>query len=819
MSSDITFRDITEMVREKERELHEAHEMRCLQLESIIEDREKLLSEATRKFGLLKDDFQYNLTLLEARDSEISRLTQSEIALKNELDSKEAECTALSKRLESMQAKEIDRIEQSNEYKARTKQMLHELQEEIEAIRWSTADDIGSKTREVEHLKSEVRRLQRERDDALEEQRVELTNTYEDILQSREQSFLGKESEIAEQVSTLEKRFTALTTENTRLKSELANANRSCEKAVATIAAKEERCVQLEWALTDADRERRESEDDLHRRLQKMQSELSSSESSVEQITADYRRDIEKVKSELKRDKEYAALKIRHWEDLHRRSEEETLRLEGEVSELEGREAALRRDLATAESTVTRLTARETELIGQLKDVVSREEQFRGRAETLQIELNSAQTEISRLQEQLNNAEQAVSEARANTAEQLKVTAAHNQELAKHQEDMRAAEVEMMRAQIEAEFITRQDQFESKLHADLDTARARLQESEEAREQLQQELDKQRKIADDERAEGDALRLRLRLQGENPGQGTFGHSGAHQVMHGVAAASPMFSEDMGPVSVPVSPGSPLTQHGRVMSNNRQFSSWSPQPQNSHGMQTSDDLPYKFPDGSYMRKPQRHDDGHASADSAFEMESFERENKRLKAAIREMRRDAESLQFETERALAEKAVADTRVSELEGRLQHAAAEVNRLRQERRRLMDVSNELRAALHKCKMEMAASSKESNVDTGSGRPHSSAEERTQNDDNTTQGEDRVENDSNYTSTAVPLGGYGLYTRPLKGRATDRETPSQQAALQKLKEKSTRPSTTCSIPKHGRSAGPPRKVVNYSSENNFESL
>ena len=53
------------------------------------------------------------------------------------------------------------------------------------------------------------------------------------------------------------------------------------------------------------------------------------------------------------------------------------------------------------------------------------------------------------------------------------------------------------------------------------------------------------------------------------------------------------------------------------------------------MQTSDDLPYKFPDGSYMRKPQRHDDGHASADSAFEMESFERENKRLKAAIREV----------------------------------------------------------------------------------------------------------------------------------------------------------------------------------------
>jgi hypothetical protein len=177
----------------------------------MIEDRDKLIADAAKRFGFLKDDFQYNLSLLEARDAEIARLNSVENTLKSELEDSDAEKIALSNRLNDILRKDVDRAKKHKHDREKTKQMLSELQEELETLRWSTADEISCRTREVESLKKDLRRSHMEKDDALETQRTELTHTYDKLLQAREKEFADQEKYIADQV---ERYHTLQTTTN-----------------------------------------------------------------------------------------------------------------------------------------------------------------------------------------------------------------------------------------------------------------------------------------------------------------------------------------------------------------------------------------------------------------------------------------------------------------------------------------------------------------------------------------------------------------------------------------------------------------------------
>ena len=104
--------DLSEVIRLKERELHDINQFRYERLELNLIEKEKIISEFLKKFEELKEDFQYNLTLLEARDKEINRLESLISKLNNELDLKELELKSTLKKLESieLQNKELYKI-------------------------------------------------------------------------------------------------------------------------------------------------------------------------------------------------------------------------------------------------------------------------------------------------------------------------------------------------------------------------------------------------------------------------------------------------------------------------------------------------------------------------------------------------------------------------------------------------------------------------------------------------------------------------------------------------------------------------------------
>jgi chromosome segregation ATPase len=211
-----------------------------------------------------------------------------------------------------------------------------------------------------------------------------------------------------------------------------------------------------------------------------------------------------------------------------------------------------------------------------------------------------------------------------------------------------------------------------RLKSDLQSTRSAEQSALDRAHQLEVQLQ-------NERAEASALRLRLDLQREGGSlqavesaepQGLLFTKTASLHLHRFEeVGSPQFSDDFGPVSLP---GSPLEHHNRAaMRRERSYSDETPR---------------------------------ASAAGAGEVSAIA-ENNRLKNIIRDMRSDLEALQTQLlPGADASTSAADkNKIQVLEDRLKQSSEEISKLRAERRRLMDIGNEVRAELNQMKRDYA--------------------------------------------------------------------------------------------------------------------
>ena len=118
---DSSLNDISQLIRIKEKELHEIHDQRCGQLEQLVTERDSLLIESSKRFEQLRDDFQYNLALLEARDEEIERLEGHILKTNTELGITDADRRALKGRIDLLEIRETERFEKHEENKAANK--------------------------------------------------------------------------------------------------------------------------------------------------------------------------------------------------------------------------------------------------------------------------------------------------------------------------------------------------------------------------------------------------------------------------------------------------------------------------------------------------------------------------------------------------------------------------------------------------------------------------------------------------------------------------------------------------------------------------
>lgn len=113
MSQPRTYGELSAHIEAKERELREFRDLRIAQLETLVEERDQLLLESSRRFEKLKDDFEYNLTLIHARDVEIERLEHEIQVLVKEEEQFRSQIKTLSEQLEYSRQRESDLLKKA----------------------------------------------------------------------------------------------------------------------------------------------------------------------------------------------------------------------------------------------------------------------------------------------------------------------------------------------------------------------------------------------------------------------------------------------------------------------------------------------------------------------------------------------------------------------------------------------------------------------------------------------------------------------------------------------------------------------------------
>lgn len=174
--------------------------------------------------------------------------------------------------------------------------MFDELKDAIQQMRWAAEEEARIQTKEVESLKSDIKHLNSLREESLESQRRDLTQTFENILHQREEAFASKEREISSQIAILETRFEAIQTENTRLKNELAVSLRKRDQQTEELSQKEEARRQLQWTLED-ERAARSQAENLHaNQLQQVTLELSMHKENATSDVTELKKKLAQVK-------------------------------------------------------------------------------------------------------------------------------------------------------------------------------------------------------------------------------------------------------------------------------------------------------------------------------------------------------------------------------------------------------------------------------------------------------------------------------------------------------------------------------------------
>ena len=299
---------ITNLIRLKERELHEIHDLRCTQLQKLIEERDLIILDSHKRFESLKEDFSYNLTLLEARDGEIKRLESQFDGLNASINELTEDKSSLLNRLEIMEKRDSEKTVKFDKEKTVSKRILAELKDAIESMKWASLEESKAKQREIDILREDNRLLTVSKEDSLEAQRRDLTKTFENLIAQREAGMTQKEREMGKNILLLDTKFERLSTDNSKLKSDLEESLRTINKLENEAIGDKDKIRQLNYIIEDERLSKQQQQDVLERSLHQSQLELKTYTEKAEKSAFTLEVTISELTAQLKREKDFREL-------------------------------------------------------------------------------------------------------------------------------------------------------------------------------------------------------------------------------------------------------------------------------------------------------------------------------------------------------------------------------------------------------------------------------------------------------------------------------------------------------------------------------
>ncbi|KAJ1430813.1 hypothetical protein B484DRAFT_430471, partial [Ochromonadaceae sp. CCMP2298] len=514
---------ISHVIQQKERELHEYHDLRCSQLETLVGERDNLLLESSKRFDQLRGDFEYNLSLIGARDAELDRLESELSSSKEEAEGLRAERGRLLVQIDALERRGAEAARRAEQDRQQQQRILCELQEGIEAMRWAAEEETRAAQTEVQQLRTDVRHAHLLREEALDAQRGDLTSSFEGLLRQTEDGFASKEREVGQQVARLDERMEQLHSENARVRQEAQASQRRAEGLAEELAGREEARQKAQWALDDERASRQIAEDALQHKLQQATLELSAARENAATDLGALQMRVGRAADMLGNEREARAAAEARLEEVRAEARTDLQALEGRLCEAQAQQGRFQRELAQlkeerdeAEGSggAARVEADGLQLqLAQIEvDYCQAAQELKETRQSLRVREGEATAAMQALQDLRCRVDEREGAARQGLTEQMVQAATeHAAQMAGARRALEAG-LAQQRAELAQQAEAGQTSMQQRHEGEMLAAQRRLADLASEAEMRKEALAAKGRELEEERAEGAALRLRLRLQ-------------------------------------------------------------------------------------------------------------------------------------------------------------------------------------------------------------------------------------------------------------------------------------------------------------------
>uniref|UniRef100_A0A8C6FYT8 Coiled-coil domain containing 57 n=1 Tax=Moschus moschiferus TaxID=68415 RepID=A0A8C6FYT8_MOSMO len=244
--------DLNALLARKEEEWRALQAQRTQMQEAALQDTQRRLEEAQGKLRRLREDFIYNLQVLEERDRELERYDAAFAQARGLEEARQAEVSELKievAKLKQALASEARRLE---DLQQQYQQRLQEHRLELEQVHSDRNSELDQQQEQYENLKWKLERRLKELDGELGLQRQELLQEFESEMQKREHEFRLRADNMSSVVLAHElKVIKLLNKELAALREAGAKAAESLQGAEVANAELEDRLQRREWELRD----------------------------------------------------------------------------------------------------------------------------------------------------------------------------------------------------------------------------------------------------------------------------------------------------------------------------------------------------------------------------------------------------------------------------------------------------------------------------------------------------------------------------------------------------------------------------------------
>ncbi|XP_077184136.1 coiled-coil domain-containing protein 57 isoform X3 [Paroedura picta] len=330
-----TQKDLNELLICKEQELKELQTYQINFLKTKLQETERQLHEIHRKFNRLKEDFTYNLKVLEERDRELEHFDTLLTQLKIVENAKDAEVSDLKIQVDKLQQALNQETKNQEALQFQYQQKLKEHQLDLERLLSSKDSAMSHHCKGYENMKRQLERKLQEIEDELALQQQELLVEFDAEMKKKEHEFRQKADEMSNLVLSLELKVKLLTKELEALKDAGMKAAESMKVAEAANLDLEKEVKCKDWEIKDLVAVKDAQIQDLESRLESVQMSWEKEKELSERKHAA----IDHLARE--KDRKLTSMKEAHVEQMHK--------WENKIRELQINKETLEMELHQAE--------------------------------------------------------------------------------------------------------------------------------------------------------------------------------------------------------------------------------------------------------------------------------------------------------------------------------------------------------------------------------------------------------------------------------------------------------------------------------------